>query len=377
VVLPPPEYSAVAKARHVVYERLIRTQQSTLLTAMQAQLKVLEDAAAAAATAAAAAATAALSSTISGNGGVSGASSIVPVLDDEALLKIARLKNEIAEIEYESMQDVPYKLNGEEATLYSNEMKSHSLRVATLEKHRGQAFALIIGQCTQLLLDKMKQEKKWEAVSASYDPLELYKLIECVVLKQTEDQYVVAAMWDQYRQVYNSQQGTLSNTLYYESLRTKFEVAGLSGVSSPMTGLVNIVLRMSSRHHMIQLGPMRRPKWMIQLGRGSSRMACYEQAAKIMITSSMPCRMILPREETPTLKLLNRLSCCWISTQRLQLSLLSRRVPHLPRRERRRGALRRSRMLLIPRRWSLTKTSTRIRSVSVAVSWDTPRQLAQ
>jgi hypothetical protein len=131
VVLPPPEYSAVAKARHVVYERMIRTQQSTLLTAMQAQLKVLEDAAAAAATAAAAAATAALSSTISGNGGVSGASSIVPVLDDEALLKIAWLKNEIAEIEYESMQDFPYKLNGEEATLYSNEMKSHSLRVAT------------------------------------------------------------------------------------------------------------------------------------------------------------------------------------------------------------------------------------------------------
>ena len=225
VVLPPPEYSAVAKARHVVYERMIRTQQSTLLTAMQAQLKVLEDAAAAAATAAAAAATAALSSTIAGSGGVSGASSIVPILDDEALLKIARLKNEIAEIEYESMQDVPYKLNGEEATLYSNEMKSHSVKVATLEKHRGQAFALIIGQCTQLLLDKMKQEKKWEVVSASYDPLELYKLIECVVLKQTEDQYVVAAMWDQYRQVYNSQQGTLSNTYYYETFRTKVEVA--------------------------------------------------------------------------------------------------------------------------------------------------------
>ena len=215
VNLPPPEYSAAAKARHVAYETMIRTQQSTLLTAMQAQLKALE---AAATTAAAAVATASMSSTISGSGGVSGASSIVPVLDDEALLKIARLKNEIAEIEYESKQDVPYKLTGEEATLYSNEMKSHSYRVATLEKHRGQAFA-------QLLLDKMKQEKKWEVVSASYDPLELYKLIECVVLKQTEDQYVVAAMWDQYRQVYNSQQGTLSNTLYYETFRTKVEVA--------------------------------------------------------------------------------------------------------------------------------------------------------
>ena len=110
-------------------------------------------------------------------------------------------------------------------SLYGNEMKTHSLRVATLEKHRGQAFALIIGQCTQLLLNKLKQEKKWEVVSASYDPLELYKLIESVVLKQTEDQYVVAAMWDQYRQVFNAQQGTLSNTQYYEVYRTKLEVA--------------------------------------------------------------------------------------------------------------------------------------------------------
>ena len=102
VVLPPPEYSTVAKARHVVYEQMIRTQQATLLTAMRVQLKILEDAAAAAA----AAATAALSASIAGSGGVSGVSSTVPVLD------------------------------------------------------RGQAFALIIGQCTQLLLDKMKQEMK-------------------------------------------------------------------------------------------------------------------------------------------------------------------------------------------------------------------------
>jgi len=219
VVLPPPEYSAATKARHVVYEQMIRTQQATLSAAMRAQLKALEDTAAAAATAA-------LGASIAGSGGVSGVSSTASVLDDEALLKIVRLKNEIAEIEYESMQEVPHKLTSEEASLYSNEMKTHSIRVATLEKHRGQVFALIIGQCTQLLLDKMKQEKKWEVVrSASYDPHELYKPIKSVVLKQTEDQYIVADMWDQYKQVFNAQQGSLSNTEYYERYRTKLEVA--------------------------------------------------------------------------------------------------------------------------------------------------------
>ena len=61
----------------------------------------------------------------------------------------------------------------------------------------------------------MKQAKSWAAVSASYKPLELYKLIESVVLKQTEDQYPVAAVWDQFIAVYNAKQGSLTNTEWY------------------------------------------------------------------------------------------------------------------------------------------------------------------
>ncbi len=89
-----------------------------------------------------------------------------------------------------------HKLTMEEAGGYSNNAKTHSLHEAMLKKHRRQVYVLIYGQCTQLLQDKMKQEKLWVAVSDSYKPLELYKLIESVVLKQTEDQYLVAAVWD-------------------------------------------------------------------------------------------------------------------------------------------------------------------------------------
>jgi hypothetical protein len=205
LVIPQPEYSAATKARHVGYETLVRTKQATLLAATRAQLRTLQDAVAAAS---------------AGGAGLQGA-----VLDDDITLKIARLVNEIADLEYESQQPVPYKLTAEEEALYYNEGKAHSARVATLELHRGKAFSLIMGQCTQLLLDKMKQEKTWDVVSASYDPLELYKLIETVVLKQTEDQYPLSAMWDQYRQVFNAQQGNLSNTEHYRLYQTKIEVA--------------------------------------------------------------------------------------------------------------------------------------------------------
>jgi hypothetical protein len=73
----------------------------------------------------------------------------------------------------------------------------------------------------------MKQEKSWVAVSNSYKPLELFKLIESVVLKQTKDQYPVAAVWDQYSAVFNAKQGSLPNTKWYERFNTKVEVAEL------------------------------------------------------------------------------------------------------------------------------------------------------
>jgi len=55
--------------------------------------------------------------------------------------------------------------------------------------------------------------------------LKLYKLIESVVLKQTKDQYPVAAVWDQYSSVFNARQGSLPNTEWYEKFNTKVEVA--------------------------------------------------------------------------------------------------------------------------------------------------------
>jgi len=192
VVIDQPEYTQAIKTRHIGYETLVRQKQSNLLAAMKTQLANL----------------------IATAG-----------TDTKILLSIAKLKNEIADLEYESIQEVPFKLTAEESALYNNQGKSYSARQDKLVMVRGQVFALIFGQCTQLLQDKLKQEKNWTAVSASYKPLELYKLIESVVLKQTEDQYPVAAVWDQYCQVFNAKQGNNNNTEWYEWFSTKVEVA--------------------------------------------------------------------------------------------------------------------------------------------------------
>ena len=85
------------------------------------------------------------------------------------------------------MSPVSMVLTDAEKTANSNTWRSYRETNANLLKHRGQAYSLILGQCTQLLHDKLKQEPTWAVVSVSYNPLQLYRSIEKVILAQTED----------------------------------------------------------------------------------------------------------------------------------------------------------------------------------------------
>jgi hypothetical protein len=107
-------------------------------------------------------------------------------IDMEAPMKLALLQNEISQGGFSANIEVPIVLNDSHKTHFSNEWRTYRERNYNLIKHRGQAFYLIQGQCTQLLQDKMKQ-----------DTLTLYRLIERTILAQTEDQYPFATMYDQ------------------------------------------------------------------------------------------------------------------------------------------------------------------------------------
>ena len=129
VAIPPPVYSAAIIARHQQWEQLVRRKQINILAALRGKLTKLE-------------------------------AERDQNTDVDYSIEIAELENEIDKAEYEQSQDVPYKLTQAEVLEYSNEFKAHSNRVANLEKHRGIVYSLIIGQCTQILQDKMKQDKR-------------------------------------------------------------------------------------------------------------------------------------------------------------------------------------------------------------------------
>jgi hypothetical protein len=77
----------------------------------------------------------------------------------------AKLNQDIAQADFEAAQDVPVELNDQEQIDYSNKCQNQSRRISTLETHQGQAYSCILGQCTQLLQNKMKQDAYWTMVS--------------------------------------------------------------------------------------------------------------------------------------------------------------------------------------------------------------------
>ena len=162
-------------------------------------------------------------------------------LEARAPMELATLQNEIAAGELELSEPVPVQLTDSEKTQNNNDWRTFRERNASLAKHRGQTYSLILGQCSQLLKDKMKQDTEWNSVSISYDPLTLYRLIEKTILAQTEDQYPFATVYDQEMSFYSFRQEGMSNPQWYERFNTKVDVGEAIGVTRQHKSLLEHV----------------------------------------------------------------------------------------------------------------------------------------
>ncbi len=86
---------------------------------------------------------------------------------------------------------VEVKTTADKSMDFNNAWQIYHERMDCLVRSRGKVYSLVLGQCTTVLLDKMKQNADWQAVSDSYDPLKLLKPIEKFVLKQSDNQYKI------------------------------------------------------------------------------------------------------------------------------------------------------------------------------------------
>jgi len=158
-------------------------------------------------------------------------------------MQLAILQNEIAQGEFEAGEEVPIQLSNSEKTLHSNEWCTYRERAANLESHRGKAYSLILGQCTQLLQDRMKQDADWLTVSTRYNPLSLYRLIEKTLL-----------VYDQEHAFYSFRQETMTNPQWYEKFNTQVNVGEAISVTRQHKVLLEFVAQENHTQAFLALG---------------------------------------------------------------------------------------------------------------------------
>ncbi len=110
------------------------------------------------------------------------------------LKKLCEVDDQIAKGDIKLKDEVEMKLTNDEKTAHSNAWRSHHESSNSLKKSRGKINSLLLGQCTQVLVDKMKQDTDWVKISGSFDPTLLFKLIKKFVLKQSNNQYKMAVL---------------------------------------------------------------------------------------------------------------------------------------------------------------------------------------
>jgi len=150
LVLLEPTYPPDVLARQEVHARAISARVTKMITNLEKQLKVIE------------------------TGSASDPNKLNLLrnrMEVENKLELTRFElNDVAEV----------KTTAEEVMAFSNSWQTYRERTDRLVRSRGKVYSLVLGQCTTVLLDKMKQDSDWQTVSDSYDPLKLLKLIESI-----------------------------------------------------------------------------------------------------------------------------------------------------------------------------------------------------
>lgn len=151
---------------------------------------------------------------------------------NRALMREKReIDDQILKGEIELKDEVEMKLTEDEKISHANAWRTHRECTDNLKKNRGKVYSLLLGQCTQVLIDKMKQDNDWVTVSTSFDPIALIKLVEKFVLKQSDNQYKIAVVIAEQLSILTfRQEDQVSNATYYDRFTTRVEVGRQTGV---------------------------------------------------------------------------------------------------------------------------------------------------
>ena len=101
--------------------------------------------------------------------------------------------------------------------ILTKKVNSYVRRDSILDKNIQQGYSLVLGQCTELLVSKLKTTLNWDTISTNFDYfLELIALTKSVVFKFEDQRYLPLLLHYAKTKFYSFRQHNLSNTEYLE-----------------------------------------------------------------------------------------------------------------------------------------------------------------
>ena len=137
------------------------------------------------------------------------------------------VEDDIAKTEIELKDEIDLKLTDNEMAAHNSAWLTYQESSESLMKSRGIVYSLLLGQCTQVLLNEMEQDIDWAMISGLSDPNLLFELIKRIVLKQSDNQYKLSVV-DVAKQECLAQ--TYTNNSNAETQSTDAESVTLQGV---------------------------------------------------------------------------------------------------------------------------------------------------
>jgi hypothetical protein len=158
LVLQEPTYPDAVLARHRLRKIAVINRVTKMITSLEKQLQVIN-------------------------------TELLLAPNDLNLLKSQmEVENKLELARFDLTDVIEVKTTADEGMAFSNAWRTYHERTDCLVRTQGKVYSLVLGQCTTILLNKMKQDTDWQAASDSYDPLKLLKLIEKSILKQSDNQ---------------------------------------------------------------------------------------------------------------------------------------------------------------------------------------------
>jgi len=109
--------------------------------------------------------------------------------------------------------------------IFKGEVDAYIKRKAILDDNVQKTYSLILGQCTDLLQSKLKQQRPWLQTSTDQDAIALLAMIKAITLKFEDQKFLPLALHQAKCALYAFKQGNLSCHDYLQKFQNLVDVA--------------------------------------------------------------------------------------------------------------------------------------------------------